>query len=374
MSAWDAVKSVIGKGLRDQAQPRTFTMVKPENAGGVGGNPIEPHRCYVKVSIARMQLKDARFLHKVYYPIVHSFVELSRQGADRVTIPYVAGPAQLSDLAKGSEEVVLAKNVDVCGPAPYIGGEINVAIGLCAAVAKDYLDNLLGVLGSLSGVVGGTALTSALNVIEPLKSSAESLLGRSDDVQLKVGLINTFSPTGVASADGGNTNQGQLLDGFYALVNVDEAEAYGPRLHFEDGQLLRVDGDQRRPITEDHLVFQISQYDAMPDWSRFPALAAVRLAVLKAAATEGLEGDDYRKQFGAFKGAVLENADLVASDRVIIIRGLEEEAKAYAGGPQPSASRRGPASTTPSLAEGLAATAKRGPSVAEAWSIELASL
>jgi hypothetical protein len=367
VSAWDVIKELFTEGIRDEAQPRTFTRITPERAECIGGDVLEPHQCYIKVSIARMQLRDRRFLHKVYYPVVHSFVELSRQGADRVTVPFIAGPSQLADLAKGSEDVILTKNVDVCGPAPYIGGEVNVAIGLCAAVAKDYLDNLLGVLGSLSALVGGTALTSALNIIEPLKSGAESLLGRSADVQLKVGLIDTFSPRSGSPDYNSDPEPGLLLDGFYALVNVDEAQGLGPRLHFEDGQLVVKNGDVPASVSPDHLVFRIAQYEKMPDWSRFPKLAQARLDVLRAAALGGLEGDEYRKQFGSFKAVVIENVDLVASDRVIIIRGLEEEAKAYGGSP-------GPTTASVDLAAGLAATAKRGPSVDEARATPLDAL
>lgn len=369
--AWETVKSLFSSGLREESRPRSFAMIQPDRAPGISGRPIPANRCYVKVTLARMQLRDSRFLNKEYYPLVHSFVELSRQGADRVTVPFVAGPAQLSDLGKGEEQVILAKNVDLIGPTPYIGGNLNVAIGLCAAVAKDYLDNLLGVLGSISGVVGGTALTSALNMIEPLKSGAESLLGMSKQVKLKVGLVNGFSPT--ATGGGGvtvNSDEHQLLDGYYALVNIEESSGFGDWLHFTDGQLLveYANGD-RLPVKEDHLVFQISQYDSMPDWNRIPGLNEARLAVLDAAIKDGLDSANYAERFAAFKSLVAGNADLVASDRLIILKGLESEASDYAQGKAPIELHG-----NLDAAEALAATAARGPSVNDAWELAASSL
>ncbi len=369
--AWETIKSLFSSGLREESKPRTFAMIKPERAPGSSGRALPEGQCYVKVTLARMQLRDSRFLNREYYPVVHSFVELSRQGADRVTVPFIAGPAQLSDLGKGEEQVILAKNVDLIGPTPYIGGNLNIAIGLCAAVAKDYLDNLLGVLGSISGVVGGTALTGVLSVIEPLKDGAESLLGMSAQVKLKVGVVNGFSPTTARDTGGSaNANEYQLLDGYYALINVDENNGIGDWLYFEDGRLLaEYDTGERLPVHEDHLVFRISQYESMPDWSRIPGLNKIRTAVIDAAINEGLNSKAYQEQFAAFKRNVVANADLVKADRVRIVQGLEDEASEFARGEAPVElhAEADPGQT-------LAATAARGPSVRDAWSISLSSL
>lgn len=120
-------------------------MIQPDRAEGFGGHPLPNDNCYIQISMARMQLKFDGFLFKEYYPVLHSFVELSRQGEDRVMVPFVAGPAHLAELASHAEQLIVNQSVPVLGPTPYLGGDVKLAAGLCAAQSQDYLDGLLGV-------------------------------------------------------------------------------------------------------------------------------------------------------------------------------------------------------------------------------------
>ena len=328
MDAFERIRNVFQRPTNE----RTFAMIAPERAGNRGGTPIEPKKAYVQFRLRRMRLRYAGFLHKEFYPVVHSFVEVSRKGANRVTVPYVAGPGQLSELDKGEEQVILTQNVDLIGPTPYIGGTVNLAVGLCAAQAKDYLSNLVGVMGSLSDVLGTNPLTSVLAIVEPLKGAAESFLGLDGQVQLKIGTTNGFAePRGDArdnAGDNTNSDESVLVDGLYALVAVPEKDGWGPWFQWAGGELrVQFNNGKVTPVEHDYLVFEITQSPEMPDWSRLPDLNKKAETVQTVAAKDGLDADSYREAFAALKVAVIESADLIDSDRVRIIRGTEKQAK-----------------------------------------------
>lgn len=323
----------LDKGLRSASVQRTFGMIKPSRADGFGGTEITPNEAYVTVAVTRMQLTYGRELFKEYYPVVHSFIEMDREGSDSPIVPFVAGPGQLAELTRSNESRIVFGNIPVLGPTPYIGGDLKLAAALCAVESKDYLDNLLGVLGSISGIVGGTALSTALTFIEPLKAGAEKLLGMSDDVEVKVGLVHNFGQ-GSTEIPGGGTGGSALVDGYFAVVNVDEKLDWGRWLHLIGGRLhVEYKDGAILPVEQDHAVIKISQNPTLPQWSRIKGLDELRKSVLGAALDDGLKSDDYREALGAFKKAVIANGDLVRSDRVAIVRGIEKEAADYATDP-----------------------------------------
>ena len=147
------------RGRRQNRAP-----VQPEAAGGIGGNVLAPGLCYVRVSLAKMRLQFSGRLWKDFYPVAQSSIELSRENANRITVPFVVDPGTIANLAHDNGQVIEASNIDLLPTTPYIGGGINVALSLSSAVSKDYLQNALDLLTSLSSVVGGTTLTSAATV------------------------------------------------------------------------------------------------------------------------------------------------------------------------------------------------------------------
>lgn len=334
MTFFQRLGELIRGGVSDPPTSFSFAMIRPAAAGGAGGRPLTPDQCYLQVSIAAMRLHDQRFLHKVYHPVVHSFTGLTFAGKGRTDVPFVAGPSKLSELDTGSETLIISRNVVVLRPTPYLGGNVDLAIALCAAESKDYLANLLGILGDLSGVVGGSALSSGLAVVDPLKGAAEKLLGMGDTVQLKLGLIHSFE-SGAPVADGAHPNPSAvaLLDGYYAFARIDASQNFAPWFVFEDGQLkVEYRDGQRRPVAEDHVVFRISRLDALDDWEGLPALDTAADEVKKIAARDGL-GEAFQKAFARFKIAVIESDDLLEVDRVRIIEAVRADAARYADSP-----------------------------------------
>jgi hypothetical protein len=273
---------------------------------------------YLTITVARMQLEYSRLGWATYYPAVQSYVELSRYGANEITIPSIAGPEQLASEGARSASLVLVRDVPVLTATPYLGGPVRVAIGLFATKSNDYMNNLLSILESVSGVIGGASLTAALDVIEPLKAGVEALFGLNEDVALQVGVETSFEP---------------VATGYYAIVDAPGLTSF----RYRDGKLYSVNPDKGlTEVTQDHVVFKIGKVEHMDQWAKIPGLYAAQQKVIEAASSvKGLGSDEYRDHLGAFKVAVSGNADLVDRDRHDIIAGLIETAKRYAEGNAP---------------------------------------
>jgi hypothetical protein len=363
---WNSISNLFSSAFTRPAESRTFIWIDPSRADGVGGDLIPANEAYVSVTLARMMLKHSGVLWKEFYPVVHSFIELSREDANEVIIPFVSSSAMPQLTENGGR--VIQQNIDLLKSTPYIGGNLNVGVGLFAAQSADYLKNLLDVLGSFSKVVGGTTISGALNVVEPLKDGVESLLGISGKINFKLGSINGFKPS-ESSPPISNPDEHRLIDGYYAAINVAEGTYSAHDLSFQDGVLRHPDSDGTlAEVAEEYLVYRISQSMEMPNWARIPGLFDARNDVLNAAINEGKESEKYRREVAAFKTAVTRNVDLVRSDRVRIIIGMERDVdEIMSGAPIELHEDQDPDVV-------LASMVAKGPSIEEARKIELETL
>lgn len=328
----DWLKNLWKKAAHGASRPMTATWIPADRAGGVGGESLVPNESYVQITVKRMFLRDARNFWKEKSPVAHSFVSLQREGAGEVTIPFIVDAGKLGEIDPDAAQLIIVKNIDVMPPTPYIGESIEVGIGLCAAVSRDYLKNLLGVLGSLSAVVGSTPLTSALNIVPTLKDAAEQFLGIGDDVELRIGVVNGFNPNVGADADG-SIDMAALKTGVYALVAAPADSNIQKVLEYRDGELLyRASDAQLYRVEFDHLVFEISQSKERSAWGAFSDLLTQKKVVLDAASNGNLdENQAYKDAMAVFKKTVVGSADLTEVDRIRIWKGLEKLALQYAG-------------------------------------------
>jgi len=286
--------------------------IGPDRAEDEGGQVPEAAESYLQLYVARAHLRNVREGWKGYFPVVQTSVRLAAPGGAR-EIPYIVGSDDFQSLGKKDE--LFFRDVSATPPIPYLGGSVNLIAGVIAVVKNDYAKELIGLLGSISSVVGGQALTTALGVIEPLKSGVEGLL-RLGDKQLKVGVITDLSS---------NKRKPTLLSGYYAVVDLPESPDLLSSLCVKNDKLMR-DGSE---IKEDYLLLRLDVLDALgrEEWRKFLSLEKLATKVREAAAEER----SYQTPFRAFKVGVQMSDGLIASDKIRIIKGLEAEADEIAG-------------------------------------------
>lgn len=357
MSILDTLKALIRHGAREQAVQRIVTHLPPERAGGVGGNPLTPNECYMKISLTRMRNRDKRVLTKDYYPTLHSFVTMSVAGGV-AELPVVASPDKLAELDPGNVDRAQQRVFVLCPVTPYIGGDVGLAAGLFAVKERDLLKDFLDVLGAMSGVVAGAEIKAALGVIEPLKGGMEKILNL-EDTPLLIGLVTTL----LEQPDGGTIEDPtdiveHLRDGYYAVVSRADDPIVASQLELHDGQ-LQLGG---APIEDDYFIVHVEQLPEFEDWAKIADLDEAAANVLEAAAKEGLDAKEYKEAFTELRVAVIHaHRSLIHSDQVRILTGIQAQAEDFArtGPPIEALAGRQPGKT-------IADAVQRAPSIQQA--------
>jgi hypothetical protein len=323
MSFWSTVSGLVRDGWTESSETRTFTYIPSAKTDKTGGRQPADAEAYVQLYVTRAHLKNAREGWKTYAPVVQTTVSMVAPGGDR-EIPFVVGTTRFKDVAR--RDALFFENVAVTPPVPYLGGNLKLLAGVIGVARNDYAKALVGLLGSMSEAIGGQALSTALGVINPLKTGVEGLLGLSDK-QLKVGIETELSPD--TSADGSF-----LQSGYFAIVDFPESPQFLESLHVKDGKLM----EGSREVSEDYLLMRLAVLEKLgkEEWRKFATLETLAAEVRKAA----IEGRNFQPALRAFKIAVLASGDLIHSDQVRIYKGVESSAKRLAGDGAPRRAKR----------------------------------
>jgi hypothetical protein len=298
-----SLRSIIAK----EASLRPFGAVADES--GRDRTPLEPGRCYIRLWLSEMRISHERELWKMRYPIVQSVVGISAPGTAAMDLPGLAGPGALRDLAGDGVHRVVSVNHVLLRGRPYVGGQIDLAVGLFSVTSNDVLGLALDVLGRLSDVVGAQPLRAALGTLAPLRDGLERLVGM-DDVKFRLGLRTTLAPGGDGTA--------ALADGYVAVLN--EGSNVLDDFHIVGGSMRH--RKTKKPPTGEFMVLRIESLDRLPDWEQQITLLEPAKDAVKAAAAG--KAEDAARAREHFIEALFACDDLIHSDKVRILRGLEQ--------------------------------------------------
>jgi hypothetical protein len=278
---------------------------------------LVPGKSYVRVKLIQMYLGYQRVWVQNRAPVVHSFTKfLSNQGY--VEVPIVVGANRLKDDLDGQPlQRVVSLNQTVIGPVPYYGGDFELVIALFAAETKNYAEQFMNLLGSLSSLSVSTELTTALTLLRPIEHGLEQMLGLGD-LSLQIGVQDTFS-----SSSGGNVSN-PLRTGYHALIAKEQIDPDARPLWLTERGLCSNDNGKPGELLTgcDYLVFRIegltgTKESPARDWRELQSLNLEWKKVEEAIGT-GDEGAIDRA-FQMFKWTLLGNGDLLMSDRSSIL-------------------------------------------------------
>jgi hypothetical protein len=224
--------------------------------GNASGQAIEKEADYFRVRLVTMYLGKSRRLWRKRYAVLHSFV--SYAGREDHT---VAGPGQLIELGDRGIDRVVVRNLALCPPTPYRGGDVALLAGLYAVPGDDAAAAFVSAMSGLASFAGIAPAAATAQVVSLVKDGVDKMLGLGS-VELRLGVRDTFFP--------GNP----LRAGFHVGIGAPEPDVPVNRLWLADGRLLSgADPVVGKEYAErDYFVVQVERMTHRHDWAALPGL------------------------------------------------------------------------------------------------------
>ncbi|WP_143168802.1 hypothetical protein [Amycolatopsis australiensis] len=254
---------------------------------------------YLHVHLLAVRLPYERRWTSRYHCSLTSYIRLEHASLTPAEFLLTTSPASMRGITGDKLARVPIGPTRLAGPVPYLGGPLDMEIGLFAIKEKDLAEPYLNFLQSVGELAGVSFVAPALSLIRPLKDGVNALIGTRDSV-LEVGAVRTFTP---------------VRTGVFAVLATTFAALAGRRCVLSDDVLCWRDGS---PVTDvAHVVFSIEASTTRADWARLPEVGSVYAALMSAARADRLQAA--KKLLAQFERTVLLSPDLIESDAETII-------------------------------------------------------
>jgi hypothetical protein len=278
------------------------------------GDIVSPGTRYLSVYLRSLYLGSVRKGLTKYYGAVTGSCSVPSKAGGRAEAVTVTTPDQLKNADAAHLDRVVVDNHRLLGPTPYVGGDLDVEVGLFSIAAADLLGPYLGVLEDLAKVAGGAFVQAAQPFVAPVTRGLRLLLGDGDAKALEIGLSKTWQ---------------QPVTGLFAVARIPaggQALSYDPQL-----RMLTLAG---QPVREPHMVLSVEATDKRPDWQQIPELLAAYGDIKR----EALRQDMVRTEeaLAAFRVRARFSPDLIGGDADSIVAAVQKEIDAAFGAVQTS--------------------------------------
>lgn len=246
MSWWPTV-------VRSRAQPWVVLELEPTHAyPDLLRRPVAAGDEYLHVHLCSMRLPFERRWTSAYHASLNSYVRVEQGGAEFLL---TTSPAQLRSIGAGDRRRIAMGKTRLAGPVPYLGGGIELEIGLFAIKDRDLAGPYLDFLQSLGDATGVSFVGPAIQMISPLRQGLTGLLGLADTT-LEAGAVRTLDPA---------------RTGVFAVLAITRDKLGDRHPHLVDDTLCWSDGSVVDDIA--HVIFSVESSTHRADWRAVPGLA-----------------------------------------------------------------------------------------------------
>jgi hypothetical protein len=227
--------------------------------GWSAGSVIEPKKSYVSVMIRQLHIVNVRVGFSRFYGTVQSYARLPHMSGRAVEFTAVTTPAQLRDVQKKNLDRFVLSGQRLLGPVPFMGGDLELEIGLFSVKSQDMLKPYLDLLDELSKAAGVSVFSVAAPYLAPLKRGVELLTAADGGVMLEIGVTATFDT---------------LREGTYFVARLDSTSRDTSKFAVDENYRL-LDESGNHISSAPYIVFSIGQHDVRGDWFTIPSIANV---------------------------------------------------------------------------------------------------
>jgi len=242
----------------------------------------------------------------------------------------VTSPKKLRNIAKKDLGNFALGSQRLLGPVPYVGGDLEIEIGLFTIKSQDLLMPYLELLGELSSSAALPYLSVAAPYVSVIKKGAAALIRPEGSSSLEIGLATTFNPA---------------QEGTYFAARINSADRDASKFTI-DGNDYLLDEQGRRLTDVPYLIFSISQSDVRDDWYQIPAISAAYNKLINAV-REQKAYKEVSSYFEHFRRVVLTDPDILSGHGPQIVAWAEAKVTAAQGATKTSRGTNEP--TLPAL-------------------------
>ena len=173
-----------------QTRAQSWTYAELESPSGPR-TPVPPGGAYLSLFLKSARVTDVRRGLSRFYGAVHSYVKLAHRSTGEAEFNMVIAPDMLRDIDARNVDRVLVLDQRLLGPVPYVGGDVELEIGLFSIQSADLAAPYLKLLESLSSAAGVSYFAAALPFAKPILDGIQLLTGGNDASILELGLSKT---------------------------------------------------------------------------------------------------------------------------------------------------------------------------------------
>src|SRR5215472_8107409 len=294
--------------------------------GSIGSTAeIIPHKRYVSVMLQQLRIVNARVGVSRFYGAVEFYGRLPHLSGTPAEFASVTSPSNLRDIHKKDLGNFVLGSQRLLGPAPYVGGDLEIEVGLFTVKSQDLLMPYLELLSELSNAAGFAFSSVAAPYISAIKKGAAALMRPEGNSSLQIGASATFNPA---------------QEGIYAAARISSADFNLSRFSVDDSGYL-LDEQSHRVIDVPYLIFSVNQSAVRDDWYQIPSIS-IAYNQLMNSIREQKSYKDVSSYFEHFRRVVLTSPDILSGHGQQIIRWAETEVAAAQGATKTSRRAEGP--------------------------------
>ena len=294
--------------------------------GHIGSTtPITPQKQYVSVMLRQLSIVNARVGFSRFYGAVEFFGRLPHLSGTCAEYASMSSPSKLRDVSKKDRGNFVIGDQRLLGPVPYVGGDLEIEIGLFTIKSQDLLMPYLELLGELSKSAGVAYFSVVAPYVSAIKHGAGALIRAEGSSSLEIGAAVTFNPA---------------QEGTYFAARISSTEYDITKFTIDsNGCLLDEQGCRLSNIP--YLIFSVTQSDVRDDWYQIPAISAAYNRLIDAV-REQKSLKEVSSYLEHFRRVVLTDSDILSGHGSQIVSWAEDRVSAAQGATRTSRSAKGP--------------------------------
>lgn len=312
---------VWGNIWRSEAKDWLFGQLIDEHADGY----LVSNKCYLSVMARSLRIVSSRIGFNRFYGAVQSYSRLPSMSGKYVEFTAITTPSSLRDVAKKDLGNFALGAHRLLGPVPYMGGDLELEIGLFAIKSQDMIRPFLEILEEISKAAGVGAFSVASPFIGPLKKGLDLLTQGSVDCELEIGLAATFD---------------RPAPGRYFVARLDR-KLHDAIEYSIDSQYRLITQDGSPVVDVPYLVFSIHCDPVRDDWFMIPEVS-VAYQGLNQAVKEGQSFKSITSHKEHFRRILFASPDILPDHAEQIARWVADRINLAVGSEKTSATGKHP--------------------------------